>query len=196
VRRVEVETFGLQPESKRTVRASGPKSRNSGIHKIWKRMCALLLSVLWLASTGKGQEKPNDLSNKSLEDLMNIEVTSVSRKEQKISQVAAAIFVITPEDIRRSGATTIPDLLRMVPGLDVAQINASNWAISARGFNLQFADKLLVLIDGRAVYTPLFGGVYWDVQNVPLEDSNMAGNSEIPPIASSRPIKTIPSSLT
>jgi iron complex outermembrane receptor protein len=170
VRRVEVETFGLQPESKRTVRASGPKSRNSGIHKIWKRMCALLLSVLWLASTGKGQEKPNDLSNKSLEDLMNIEVTSVSRKEQKISQVAAAIFVITPEDIRRSGATTIPDLLRMVPGLDVAQINASNWAISARGFNLQFADKLLVLIDGRAVYTPLFGGVYWDVQNVPLED--------------------------
>jgi iron complex outermembrane recepter protein len=83
---------------------------------------------------------------------MNVEVTSVSKKEQKLSQVAAAIFVITQEEIRRSGATSIPDLLRMVPGLDVAQINASTWAISARGFNLQFANKLLVLIDGRAVH--------------------------------------------
>jgi iron complex outermembrane receptor protein len=101
---------------------------------------------------------------------MNMEVTSVSKKDQKMSQVAAAIFVITPEDIRRSGATNIPDLLRMVPGLDVAQISASTWAISARGFNSEFANKLLVLLDGRAVYTPLFGGVYWDTQDVPLED--------------------------
>jgi len=101
---------------------------------------------------------------------MNMEVTSVSKKEQKLSQVAAAIFVITPEDIRHSGATNIPDLLRMVPGLNVAQINANTWAISARGFNFQFASKLLVLIDGRAVYTPLFGGVNWDTQDVPLED--------------------------
>jgi len=101
---------------------------------------------------------------------MNIEVTSVSKKEQKLSNVAAAIFAITQEDIRRTGATNIPDLLRMVPGLDVAQINKNTWAISARGFNLQFANKLLVLIDGRAVYTPLFGGVYWDAVDVPLED--------------------------
>jgi iron complex outermembrane receptor protein len=101
---------------------------------------------------------------------MNVEVTSVSKKEQKLSEVAAAIFVITPEDIRRSGATGIPDVLRMVPGLDVAQINANPWAISARGFNFQFENKLLVLIDGRAVYTPLFGGVNWDTQDVPLED--------------------------
>ena len=101
---------------------------------------------------------------------MNIKVTSVSKKEQKLSQVAAAVFVISAEDIRRSGATNIPDLLRMVPGLDVAQISANTWAISARGFNLQFANKLLVLIDGRAVYTPLFGGVDWDTQDVPLED--------------------------
>jgi iron complex outermembrane receptor protein len=84
--------------------------------------------------------------------------------------VAAAIFVITPEDIARSGATNIPDLLRMVPGMDVAQINSNTWAISARGLNFQFASKLLVLIDGRAVYTPLFGGVNWDTQDVPLED--------------------------
>ncbi len=111
-----------------------------------------------------------DLSEKSLEDLMNMQVTSVSKKEQKLSQVAAAIFVITQEDIHRSGATNIPDLLRMVPGLDVAQINGNTWAISARGFNLQFANKLLVLIDGRAVYSPLFGGVNWDTQDVPLED--------------------------
>jgi iron complex outermembrane receptor protein len=101
---------------------------------------------------------------------MNTKVTSVSKKEQKMSQVAAAIFVISQEDISRSGATNIPDLLRMVPGLDVAQIDANTWAISARGFNHQFSDTLLVLIDGRAVYSPLFAGVNWDTQDVPLED--------------------------
>ncbi len=101
---------------------------------------------------------------------MNVEVTSVSKKEQKLSQVAAAIFVITQEDIRRSWATNIPDLLRMVPGLDVGQIDANTWAISARGFNSEFANKLLVLIDGRAAYALLFGGVNWDTQDVPLED--------------------------
>jgi iron complex outermembrane receptor protein len=120
-------------------------------------------------STG-AQEQTADLTKATLEDLMNIQVTSVSKREQKLSQVAAAVFVITSEDIRRSGATNIPDLLRMVPGLDVAQIDANTWAISARGFNLQFADKLLVLIDGRAVYSPLFGGVTWDTQDVPFED--------------------------
>ena len=101
---------------------------------------------------------------------MNESVTSVSKREQKLSQAAAALFVINQEDIRRSGALNIPDLLRMVPGLDVAQINANTWAISARGFNHQFADKLLVLIDGRAVYTPTYGGVNWDTQDVPLQD--------------------------
>lgn len=110
------------------------------------------------------------IADLDISQLMNTKVTSVSKKEQKMSQVAAAIFVIRQEDIRRSGATTIPDLLRMVPGLDVAQINANSWAISSRGFNHQFADKLLVLIDGRALYTPLFGGVYWDTQDVVLED--------------------------
>jgi iron complex outermembrane recepter protein len=113
---------------------------------------------------------PSDLSQLALEDLMNIKVTSVSKTDQKMAQVAAAIFVITDEDIQRSGATNIPDLLRMVPGMDVSQINASTWAVSARGFGGQFSDKLLVLIDGRAVYTVLLGGVNWDTQNVPLED--------------------------
>ena len=111
-----------------------------------------------------------DLSQASLEDLMNIKVTSISKTEQKMSQAAAAIFVITQEDIRRSGATNIPDLLRMVPGMDVSQINANTWAVSARGFNAQFTNKLLVLIDGRAVYTPLLGGVNWDMQDVVLDD--------------------------
>jgi iron complex outermembrane receptor protein len=126
--------------------------------------------LVFLALPVWSQQKSADLMDRSLEDLMNIKVTSVSKTEQKMSQVAAAIFVITQEDVKRSGATNIPDLLRMVPGLDVAQINSNNWAITARGFNLQFANKLLVLIDGRAVYTPLFGGVYWDTQDVPLED--------------------------
>ena len=131
----------------------------------------LVVSLLAsLATPAWPQQKPLDLTDESLENLMNIEVTSVSKKQQRMSQVAAAVFVISQEDIRRSGATDIPDLLRMVPGLDVAQINANTWAISARGFNLQFANKLLVLIDGRAVYTPLFGGVYWDTQDMPLED--------------------------
>jgi iron complex outermembrane receptor protein len=116
------------------------------------------------------QQNSADLTNQSLEDLMNITVTSASKKEQKMSQAATAMFVITPEEIQRSGATNIPDLLRMVPGLDVAQIDGNTWAVTARGFNLQFANKLLVLIDGRAVYSPLFGGVDWDTLDVPLED--------------------------
>ena len=114
--------------------------------------------------------EPASVADLDISELMNTKVTSVSKKEQKMSQVAAAIFVITQEEIRRSGATSIPDLLRIVPGLDVAQINANSWAISARGFNHQFSDKMLVLIDGRPVYTPLFGGVYWDTQDVVLED--------------------------
>jgi iron complex outermembrane recepter protein len=139
----------------------------------WAERSVVFLALgypCWAQTPIKAGRSYEDLTQVSIESLMNMEVTSVSKKEQKLSQVAAAIFVITQEEIRRSGATSIPDLLRMVPGLDVAQINASTWAISARGFNLQFANKLLVLIDGRAVYTKLFGGVYWDTQDVPLGD--------------------------
>jgi iron complex outermembrane recepter protein len=116
------------------------------------------------------QMRSNDLADRSLEDLMNIEVTSVSKKEQKASHTAAAIFVISREDIRRSAANNIPDLLRMVPGLNVAQIGSGRWAISARGFNGEFSNKLLVLLDGRSVYLPTTSGVFWDVLDVPLED--------------------------
>jgi iron complex outermembrane receptor protein len=108
----------------------------------------LAVSLLPVAHAQQAPKSPQDLSSLSIEDLMNVKVTSVSKTEQKLSRTAAAVFVITQEDIRRSGATNIPDLLRMVPGLDVAQINGSTWAISARGFNEQFSNKLLVMIDG------------------------------------------------
>lgn len=112
----------------------------------------------------------SDLKKLSLEELMNVEVTSVSKAPEKLSETASAIQVITGDDIRRSGATSLPEALRLAPNLQVAQVNASQWAISARGFNNVLADKLLVLIDGRSVYTPLYAGVYWDVQDVLLED--------------------------
>lgn len=97
-------------------------------------------------------------------------VTSVAKRAQALSEAPAAVYVITAEAIRRSGMQTIPELLRMVPGLDVARINAHTWAVSARGFNGEFSNKLLVLIDGRSVYSPLFSGVFWDEQNLLLED--------------------------
>src|ERR1700730_7234622 len=116
------------------------------------------------------QSIPDDLTRVSIENLMNVEVTSVSKRAQRLSRTAAAVFVITQEDVRRSGATNIPDLLRMVPGVDVAQVNANSWAISARGLNDQFTNELLVLVDGRNVYTPTFGGVLWELLDLPLED--------------------------
>ncbi|MBI9092255.1 MAG: TonB-dependent receptor [Desulfobacterium sp.] len=112
----------------------------------------------------------SDLTDLSIEDLMGIKVTSVSKKAQYLSDSAAAIFVITNEDLKRSGVTNIPDALRMVPGLNVARIDSNKWAVNSRGATSRFADKLLVLIDGRSVYTPSFSGVYWEVQNVMLED--------------------------
>jgi iron complex outermembrane receptor protein len=136
------------------------------------RLLVAMATLEWCAPA-HGQEapqKPDDLANASLEDLMKVEVTSVSKKEQTLSRTAAAVFVITQEDIERSGATNIPDLLRIVPGLNVAQINAGAWAISARGLNGQFSNELLVLVDGRNVYTPSFGGVFWDLLDLPLEN--------------------------
>lgn len=116
------------------------------------------------------QQALNYLKNLSIEELASLEVTSVSKTSEKLSDADAAIYVITSEDIRRSGLTSLPELLRMVPGMQVASIDGNKWAISARGFNAWFADKLLVLIDGRSVYTPLFSGVYWDVQDLMLDD--------------------------
>jgi iron complex outermembrane receptor protein len=130
-------------------------------------LCVPVLAQKPVQTTGAGV----DLSTMNIEDLMNVKVSSVAKKEEKLSRTAAAIFVITQEDIRRSGATSVPEVLRIVPGLDVAQINGSTWAISARGFNQQFSNKMLVMIDGRVVYTSTFAGVFWDtISDFPLED--------------------------
>ena len=114
-----------------------------------------------------------DFTNLDLEELMAVdvvEVSSVSRQTRPLVETAAAAFVVGAEDIRRSGATSIPEVLRMVPGVEVARIDANKWAVSIRGFNGRFADKLLVMIDGMSVYTPFFCNVFWDVQDVPLDD--------------------------
>lgn len=121
-------------------------------------------------TSSQSQGSSQGIYGESLEDLMNIKITSVSKRPEKLSRTPAAIYVITQEDIERSGARNIPDLLRMAPGVDVAQVDANRWAISIRGFNDLYSDKVLVLIDGRTVYTPIFSGVYWDQIDVPLND--------------------------
>jgi len=131
-------------------------------------LTAMLIAVFVLGASA--QNNMVDVTAMSVEDLMNMQVTSVSKRTQKVADAAAAVYVITQEDIRRSGATNIPEALRLVPGIQVARIDENKWAISSRGSNGRFANKLLVLIDGRSVYTPLFSGVYWNVQDVMLED--------------------------
>jgi iron complex outermembrane receptor protein len=111
-----------------------------------------------------------DIADLSLEELANVQVTSVSKRPEPLSSAAASIFVITGADIHRSGATTLPEALRLAPNLEVARVDARNYAVTSRGFSSPFENKLLVLIDGRTVYSPLFSGVYWDVQDVVLED--------------------------
>jgi iron complex outermembrane recepter protein len=133
-------------------------------------MLASVTMAFWVQDSPQAQRHPPDLTELSLEELMNIEVTTVAKKEQRLAEAAAAIYVITQEDIHRSGATSIAEVLRLVPGLNVARIDANKWAITARGLNTRFSNKLLVLIDGRSVYNPLFSGVYWDVQDTLLPD--------------------------
>jgi iron complex outermembrane receptor protein len=135
-----------------------------------RKLLAAAFIALSLAAGALQAQENRDLSALSVDDLMNVEVTSVSRKGQKLSDTAAAVFVITQDDIRRSGATSIPEVLRMVPGVNVARINGNTWAITARGFNGRYVNKLLVMIDGRTVYDPLSGGVFWDVQDTLMED--------------------------
>lgn len=133
-------------------------------------MSTIGLSVCMATAAEDELEFSTKLIELSIEDLIKVKVTSVSKKPQKILEAAAAIFVITQEDIRRSGAVSIPEVLRMVPGLEVARIDSNKWAVTSRGFNGRFANKLLVLIDGRTVYTPLFSGVYWDMKDTLLND--------------------------
>jgi iron complex outermembrane recepter protein len=122
------------------------------------------------ARGGDDVPAPESLKELSLEQLADLEVTSASRHPEKLADTAAAIEVITADDIRRSGATSLPEALRLANSLDVAQKNAHDWAITTRGFNINLGNKLLVMIDGRTIYTPLFSGVFWDAQHVLLED--------------------------
>jgi iron complex outermembrane receptor protein len=123
-----------------------------------------------LCSEGQNQNSTESLSNLSLEQLGAIEVTTATKEPEEVWNTAAAIYVITQEDIRRSGATSVPELLRLAPGVEVARMDSDHWAVGIRGFGSQFSKSVLVLIDGRSVYTPLFAGVYWQVQNVLLDD--------------------------
>lgn len=146
-------------------------------HYLQKAALCLLTALLAIptSTTTAKAETPFhlaklDLTTYNLEELMNMTVTSVSKKSQKIADAAAAVHVITQDDIRRSGVTSIPEALRMAPGVQVARIDSNKWAVTSRGFNGRFANKLLVLMDGRSLYTPYFLGVYWEVQDTSLED--------------------------
>ncbi|MCP4353577.1 MAG: TonB-dependent receptor [Desulfobacterales bacterium] len=121
------------------------------------------------SSLSEADNEP-DFGELTLEELLNYEITSAAKKPQSVMDTAAAISVITQEDIRRSGASTIPDLLRHMPGLQVAHINTNAWAVSVRGFNQRLSNKLLALMDGRSIYSPLYAGVHWGIQNTLLED--------------------------
>ncbi len=143
-------------------------------HNLTPSFLLTLLSILVNVTIAGAQPIDNlDYTELSIEELLQVKVvtyTSASRKEQKMMDTAAALFVMTQEDLRRAGVTSIPEALRMVPGLEVARIDAHKWAISARGFNGMFSSKLLVMIDGRSVYSPLRSEVYWDVQDTLIED--------------------------
>lgn len=110
------------------------------------------------------------LKRLSLEELLQMEVTSVSRRAEPFSSAASAITVVTGDDVRRSGATTLADALRYSTGLQVARIDGRTWGIASRGFNINSSNKLLVMMDGRSLYTPLFSGVFWDVQDTEMSD--------------------------
>lgn len=146
-----------------------------------KSILRILLVLLLMLSSGLAGESWADASQQdqgsneplkqlSLSQLGNIEVTTASKEPEEVWKTPAAVFVITQDDIRRSGATSIPDVLRLAPGVEVAQVDSDHWSVGIRGFGGVLASKLLVMIDGRSVYTPLFAGVYWQVQATPLED--------------------------
>ena len=141
----------------------------------WRRKktlaAALFCGGLMLPAASRAAElHAQNLIDLSLEQLGNIEITSVSRYAERLSDAAASIYVINADDIRRSGANSIPEALRLAPNLQVARADNNQWSITARGFNSVLANKMLVLIDGRTVYSPLFSGVFWEAQEVMMED--------------------------
>ena len=141
-----------------------------GFRRFGGASCLSTVAAFAISGAIAGQPSGGDLGDLNLEQLGNVDITSVSGRSERVSDAPASIYVISNDDIRRSGATTLPEALRLAPNLEVARVSASTYAISARGFNNSLGNKLLVLIDGRIVYTPLFSGVFWDAQDVLLED--------------------------
>jgi iron complex outermembrane receptor protein len=164
-----MENVIVQLQERNFPRGGEPPARAMARGTVWPA-CTGALAGLVMACGHAADQRAADLADLSLEQLANIEVTSVSRRGERLSDAAASIYVITNDDIRRSGVTSLPEALRLAPNLQVARVSASSYAISARGFNNSIGNKLLVLIDGRTVYTPLFSGVFWDSQDVVLED--------------------------
>ena len=159
--------------------ASGVRMCTRNSQRPLQRMCRypvpvcrwwLLALVLIIYTPSSMATELSDLADFSLEQLADVKVTSVSRQSERLSEAAASVYVITHEDIVRSGVTTLPEALRLAPGVEVARKGSYTWSISLRGFNNNLSNKLLVLIDGRSVYSPLYAGVFWDVQDTLLED--------------------------
>ena len=141
------------------------------MHRIRVRCCLALAAIVLAIPAGVWAQTPVDaLRTLSLEELGNIEVTTSTKTPQPLIESPAAVFVLTADDIRRSGATSLPEVLRAVPGVAVARIDSDHWSVGIRGFGDQFSKSVLVLIDGRNVYTPLFAGIQWGVQDVLLDD--------------------------
>lgn len=155
-----------------TKRCAGSRAADGVRRRRLSPAAGAAILLLWLCSESAigGTATSHDFAEMSLEELANIQVTSVSRKAEPLADAPASIYVITGEDIHRSAATTLPEALRLAPNLQVARVDARNYAVSARGFSGVFANKMLVLIDGRTVYSPLFSGTFWDAQDVMLED--------------------------
>src|SRR5688572_3354775 len=137
-----------------------------------KKLSAALLAILCGApaqaqtgAAGVGESQlAQDLKRLTIEELSRIDVTSVSRRPEKLSETAAAVSVISAEELRRSGVTSLAEAMRLAPAVDVVRVNPNTWAVTSRGFQISTANKLLVLVDGRTVYSPLFSGTFWEVQ--------------------------------
>ncbi len=169
--------FGLRQDVARLIALCGgkvslraPSETRRPVRKVLLIPTVTALISLPIPRVMAAEAQERGLTDLSIQELMNIEVTSVSKKAQKLSEAPAAIFVITNEDIRRSGARNVPEALRLAPGVDVAAIGGGRYAVSIRGFTGRFSNKLLVLIDGRSIYTPIFSGVVWEAQGPVLED--------------------------
>ncbi|AOY59468.1 TonB-dependent receptor plug domain-containing protein [Desulfococcus multivorans] len=138
----------------------------------WVVLGIILLTapLAGVSAAGPADEGDIDFTQFSLEELKSVKITSASKTPKNLSEIPAAVFVITQDDIRRSGATSIPEALRMAPGVEVARVSATEWAVNMRDLNQLFANKLLVLMDGRSIYSHLASGVFWDIQDTVLED--------------------------